>query len=325
MVITDNKNDDAAAQGAYIDTTTATATPNKSSSPSKNAATDIVAQKFKTFVESSFSAASKEEVEAAIDEVFSPSLVIVAGGEERDLDFFKRTVVAASKAPLTSRINFSERLNDAQIRANWSLYVAGIKLFTVDRLLTIDVGGGGDDASCDNSHNDDVNDANDAKIVRFEPFEGKTDLYTKIKQFFGLTSKDDIDIHVLAEKYGAFVESTANGIHVSPSDLEAMIDDIFAPSFVVATGDKERDLALFKQACLRAALSGFSAKVDEVSIVDSKHIRISYDLFINGEIKEELKCHRLLTTEDGKIVRMEPYSAEDKGVYARIQKYLLEE
>lgn len=322
MVITDNKNDDAAAQGAYIDTTTATATatPNKSSSPSKNAATDIVAQKFKTFVESSFSAASKEEVEAAIDEVFSPSLVIVAGGEERDLDFFKRTVVAASKAPLTSRINFSERLNDAQIRANWSLYVAGIKLFTVDRLLTIDVGGGGDDASCDSSHNDDVN---VAKIVRFEPFEGKTDLYTKIKQFFGLTSKDDIDIHVLAEKYGAFVESTANG--TSPSDLEAMIDDIFAPSFVVATGDKERDLALFKQACLRAALSGFSAKVDEVSIVDSKHIRISYDLFINGEIKEELKCHRLLTTEDGKIVRMEPYSAEDKGVYARIQKYLLEE
>ena len=322
MVITDNKNDDAAAQGAYIDTTTATATPNKSSSPSKNAATDIVAQKFKTFVESSFSAASKEEVEAAIDEVFSPSLVIVAGGEERDLDFFKRTVVAASKAPLTSRINFSERLNDAQIRANWSLYVAGIKLFTVDRLLTIDVGGGGDDASCDSSHNDDVN---VAKIVRFEPFEGKTDLYTKIKQFFGLTSKDDIDIHVLAEKYGAFVESTANGIHVSPSDLEAMIDDIFAPSFVVATGDKERDLAVFKQACLRAASSGFSAKVDEVSIVDSKHIRISYDLFINGEIKEELKCHRLLTTEDGKIVRMEPYSAEDKGVYARIQKYLLEE
>ena len=155
MVITDNKNDDAAAQGAYIDTATATATatatPNKSSSPSKNAAIDIVAQKFKTFVESSFSAASKEEVEAAIDEVFSPSLVIVAGGEERDLDFFKRTVVAASKAPLTSRINFSERLNDAQIRANWSLYVAGIKLFTVDRLLTIDVGGGGDDASCDNS------------------------------------------------------------------------------------------------------------------------------------------------------------------------------
>ena len=135
MVITDSKNDDAAAQGAYIDTT-ATATPNnKSSSPSKNAATDIVAQKFKTFVESSFSAASKEEVEAAIDEVFSPSLVIIAGGEERDLDFFKRTVVAASKAPLTSRINFSERLNDAQIRANWSLYVAGIKLFTVDRLL----------------------------------------------------------------------------------------------------------------------------------------------------------------------------------------------
>ena len=321
MVITDNKNDDAAAQGAYIDTTTATATatPNKSSSPSKNAATDIVAQKFKTFVESSFSAASKEEVEAAIDEVFSPSLVIVAGGEERDLDFFKRTVVAASKAPLTSRINFSERLNDAQIRANWSLYVAGIKLFTVDRLLTIDVGGG-DDASCDSSHNDDVN---VAKIVRFEPFEGKTDLYTKIKQFFGLTSKDDIDIHVLAEKYGAFVESTANGI--SPSDLEAMIDDIFAPSFVVATGDKERDLAVFKQACLRAASSGFSAKVDEVSIVDSNHIRISYDLFINGEIKEELKCHRLLTTEDGKIVRMEPYSAEDKGVYARIQKYLLEE
>ena len=268
MVITDNKNDDAAAQGAYIDTTTATTTPNKSSSPSKNAATDIVAQKFKTFVESSFSAASKEEVEAAIDEVFSPSLVIVAGGEERDLDFFKRTVVAASKAPLTSRINFSEHLNDAQIRANWSLYVAGIKLFTVDRLLTIDVGGGGDDASCDSSHNDDVN---VAKIVRFEPFEGKTDLYTKIKQFFGLTSKDDIDIHVLAEKYGAFVESTANGI--SPSDLEAMIDDIFAPSFVVATGDKERDLAVFKQACLRAASSGFSAKVDEVSIVDSNHIR----------------------------------------------------
>ena len=324
MVITDNKNDDAAAQGAYIDTidtttATATATPNKSSSPSKNAAIDIVAQKFKTFVESSFSAASKEEVEAAIDEVFSPSLVIVAGGEERDLDFFKRTVVAASKAPLTSRINSSERLNDAQIRANWSLYVAGIKLFTVDRLLTIDVGGGGDDASCDNSHNDDVN---DAKIVRFEPFEGKTDLYTKIKQFFGLTSKDDIDVHVLAEKYGAFVDSTANG--TSPSDLEATIDDIFAPSFVVATGDKERDLAVFKQACLRAASSGFSAKVDEVSIVDSKHIRISYDLFINGEIKEELKCHRLLTTEDGKIVRMEPYSAEDKGVYARIQKYLPE-
>ena len=321
MVITDNKNDDAAAQGAYIDTTTATTTPNKSSSPSKNAATDIVAQKFKTFVESSFSATSKEEVEAAIDEVFSPSLVIVAGGEERDLDFFKRTVVAASKAPLTSRINFSEHLNDAQIRANWSLYVAGIKLFTVDRLLTIDVGGGGgDDASCDSSHNDDVN---VAKIVRFEPFEGKTDLYTKIKQFFGLTSKDDIDIHVLAEKYGAFVESTANGI--SPSDLEAMIDDIFAPSFVVATGDKERDLAVFKQACLRTASSGFSAKVDEVSIVDSNHIRISYDLFINGEIKEELKCHRLLTTEDGKIVRMESHSAEDKGVYARIQKRLLEE
>ena len=316
MVITDNKNDDAAAQGAYIDTTTATATPNKSSSPSKNAATDIVAQKFKTFVESSFSAASKEEVEAAIDEVFSPSLVIVAGGEERDLDFFKRTVVAASKAPLTSRINFSERLNDAQIRANWSLYVAGIKLFTVDRLLTIDVGGGGDDASCDSSHNDDVN---VAKIVRFEPFEGKTDLYTKIKQFFGLTSKDDIDIHVLAEKYGAFVESTANGIHVSPSDLEAMIDDIFAPSFVVATGDKERDLAVFKQACLRAASSGFSAKVDEVSIVDSKHIRISYDLFINGEIKEELKCHRLLTTEDGKIVRMEPYRQKTR-VFTLVSK-----
>ena len=310
MVITDSKNDDAAAQGAYIDTT-ATATPNnKSSSPSKNAATDIVAQKFKTFVESSFSAASKEEVEAAIDEVFSPSLVIIAGGEERDLDFFKRTVVAASKAPLTSRINFSERLNDAQIRANWSLYVAGIKLFTVDRLLTID-----------SSHNDD--DVTNAKIVRFEPFEGKTDLYTKIKQFFGLTSEDDIDIHVLAEKYGAFVESTANG--TSASDLEAMIDDIFAPSFVVATGDKEGNLAVFKQACLRAASSGFSAKVDEVSIVDSKHIRISYDLFINGEIKEELKCHRLLTTEGGKIVRMEPYSAEDKTIYARIQKYLPEE
>ena len=310
MVITDNTNDDAEAQGAYIDTA-ATATPNnKSSSPSKNAATDIVAQKFKTFVESSFSAASKEEVEAAIDEVFSPSLVIIAGGEERDLDFFKRTVVAASKAPLTSRINFSERLNDAQIRANWSLYVAGIKLFTVDRLLTID-----------SSHNDD--DVTNAKIVRFEPFEGKTDLYTKIKQFFGLTSEDDIDIHVLAEKYGAFVESTANG--TSASDLEAMIDDIFAPSFVVATGDKEGDLALFKQACLRAASSGFSAKVDEVSIVDSKHIRISYDLFINGEIKEELKCHRLLTTEGGKIVRMEPYSAEDKTIYARIQKYLPEE
>ena len=310
MVITDSKNDDAAAQGAYIDTT-ATATPNnKSSSPSKNAATDIVAQKFKTFVESSFSAASKEEVEAAIDEVFSPSLVIIAGGEERDLDFFKRTVVAASKAPLTSRINFSERLNDAQIRANWSLYVAGIKLFTVDRLLTID-----------SSHNDD--DVTNAKIVRFEPFEGKTDLYPKIKQFFGLTSEDDIDIHVLAEKYGAFVESTANG--TSASDLEAMIDDIFAPSFVVATGDKEGNLAVFKQACLRAASSGFSAKVDEVSIVDSKHIRISYDLFINGEIKEELKCHRLLTTEGGKIVRMEPYSAEDKTIYARIQKYLPEE
>lgn len=310
MVITDNTNDDAEAQGAYIDTA-ATATPNnKSSSPSKNAATDIVAQKFKTFVESSFSAASKEEVEAAIDEVFSPSLVIIAGGEERDLDFFKRTVVAASKAPLTSRINFSERLNDAQIRANWSLYVAGIKLFTVDRLLTID-----------SSHNDD--DVTNAKIVRFEPFEGKTDLYTKIKQFFGLTSEDDIDIHVLAEKYGAFVESTANG--TSASDLEAMIDDIFAPSFVVATGDKEGNLAVFKQACLRAASSGFSAKVDEVSIVDSKHIRISYDLFINGEIKEELKCHRLLTTEGGKIVRMEPYSAEDKTIYARIQKYLPEE
>ena len=218
--------------------------------------------------------------------------------------------MAASKAPLTSRINFSERLNDAQIRANWSLYVAGIKLFTVDRLLTID-----------SSHNDD--DVTNAKIVRFEPFEGKTDLYTKIKQFFGLTSEDDIDIHVLAEKYGAFVESTANG--TSASDLEAMIDDIFAPSFVVATGDKEGNLAVFKQACLRAASSGFSAKVDEVSIVDSKHIRISYDLFINGEIKEELKCHRLLTTEGGKIVRMEPYSAEDKTIYARIQKYLPEE
>ena len=180
MVITDNNNDTTtAATAAYIDTTTLATPANKSSSTSSSnhatAATDIVAQKFKVFVESAFSASSKEEIEAAIDEVFSPSLVIIAGGEERDLDFFKRTVVAAAKAPLTSRINFSESLNDAQIRANWSLYVAGIKLFTVDRLITID---------------SNVEDATDAKIVRFEPFEGKTDLYTRIKQFFGLVKKD---------------------------------------------------------------------------------------------------------------------------------------
>ena len=314
MVITDNNNDTTtAATGAYIDTTTLATPANKSSSTSSSnnvtAATDIVAQRFKVFVESSFSASSKEEVEAAIDEVFSPSLVIIAGGEERDLDFFKRTVVAAAKAPLTSRINFSESLNDAQIRANWSLYVAGIKLFTVDRLITID---------------GNVEDVNDAKIVRFEPFEGKTDLYTRIKQFFGLVKKDEIDIRVVAEKYSALVESTANG--KSPSEIEAMIDDIFAPSFVFAAENKERDLTYYKQTCVRAASSGFSAKVDQVDIVDSEHIRISYDLYINGELKEELKGHRLITAKDGKIVRMEPNSGEDNDAYfARVRQFLPEE
>ena len=316
MVITDNNNDTTTATtGAYmyIDTTTLATPPNKSSSTSSSknvtAATDIVAQKFKVFVESSFSASSKEEVEAAIDEVFSPSLVIIAGGEERDLDFFKRTVVAAAKAPLTSRINFAESLNDAQIRANWSLYVAGIKLFTVDRLITID---------------SNVEDANDAKIVRFEPFEGKTDLYTRIKQFFGLVKKDEINIRVVAEKYSALVESTANG--KSPSEIEAMIDDIFAPSFVFAAENKERDLTYYKQTCVRAASSGFSAKVDQVDIVDSEHIRISYDLYINGELKEELKGHRLITAKDGKIVRMEPNSGEDNDAYfARVRQFLPEE
>ena len=315
MVITDNNNDTTtAATGAYIDTTTLATPPNKSSSTSSSknvtAATDIVAQKFKVFVESSFSASSKEEVEAAIDEVFSPSLVIIAGGEERDLDFFKRTVVAAAKAPLTSRINFSESLNDAQIRANWSLYVAGIKLFTVDRLITID---------------SNVEDANDAKIVRFEPFEGKTDLYTRIKQFFGLVKKDDIDIRVVAERYSALVESTTNG--KSPSEVEAMIDDIFAPSFVFVAENKERNLTYYKQTCVRAASSGFSAKVDQVDIVDSEHIRISYDLYINGELKEELKGHRLITAKDGKIVRMESdNSEEDNDAYfTRVRQYLPEE
>ena len=314
MVITDNNNDTTtAATGAYIDTTTLATPANKSSSTSSSnnvtAATDIVAQRFKVFVESSFSASSKEEVEAAIDEVFSPSLVIIAGGEERDLDFFKRTVVAAAKAPLTSRINFAESLNDAQIRANWSLYVAGIKLFTVDRLITID---------------SNVEVATDAKIVRFEPFEGKTDLYTRIKQFFGLVKKDEINIRVVAEKYSALVESTANG--KSPSEIEAMIDDIFAPSFVFAAENKERDLTYYKQTCVRAASSGFSAKVDQVDIVDSEHIRISYDLYINGELKEELKGHRLITAKDGKIVRMEPNSGEDNDAYfARVRQFLPEE
>ena len=315
MVITDNNNDTTtAATGAYIDTTTLATPANKSSSTSSSnnvtAATDIVAQRFKVFVESSFSASSKEEVEAAIDEVFSPSLVIIAGGEERDLDFFKRTVVAAAKAPLTSRINFAESLNDAQIRANWSLYVAGIKLFTVDRLITID---------------SNVEDANDAKIVRFEPFEGKTDLYTRIKQFFGLVKKDEINIRVVAEKYSALVESTANG--KSPSEVEAMIDDIFAPSFVFVAENKERNLTYYKQTCVRAASSGFSAKVDQVDIVDSEHIRISYDLYINGELKEELKGHRLITAKDGKIVRMESdNSEEDNDAYfTRVRQYLPEE
>ena len=318
MVITDNNNNDTttAATGAYIDTTTLATPANKSSSTSSSnkvtaAATDIVAQKFKVFVESSFSASSKEEVEAAIDEVFSPSLVIIAGGEERDLDFFKRTVVAAAKAPLTSRVNFAESLNDNQIRANWSLYVAGIKLFTVDRLITIE---------------NDVEDANDAKIVRFEPFEGKADLYTRIKQFFGLVKKEDIDIHVVAEKYSALVESTANG--KSPSEVEAMIDDVFAPSFVFVAEKKERGLVFYKDTCIRAASSGFSAKVDQVDIVDSEHIRISYDLYINGELKEELKSHRLITAKDGKIVRMEPakISGDDNDAYfARVRQYLPEE
>lgn len=314
MVTTDNNNDTTtAATGAYIDTTTLATPANKSSSTSSSnnvtAATDIVALKLKIFVESSFSASSKEEVEAAIDEVFSPSLVIIAGGEERDLDFFKRTVVAAAKAPLTSRINFAESLNDAQIRANWSLYVAGIKLFTVDRLITID---------------SNVEDANDAKIVRFEPFEGKTDLYTRIKQFFGLVKKDEIDIRVVAEKYSALVESTANG--KSPSEVEAMIDDVFAPSFVFVAENKERDLTYYKQTCARAASSGFSAKVDQVDIVDSEHIRISYDLYINGELKEELKSHRLITAKDGKIVRMEPDSGNDNDAYfASVRQYLPEE
>ena len=311
MVINDNKNDAAATStGAYIDTTT-----NKSpatSSSNNTPATDAVAQKFKVFVETSFSASSKEEVEAAIDQVFSPSLVIIAGGEERDLDFFKRTVVAAAKAPLTSRINFVEGLSDTQFRANWSLYVAGIKLFTVDRLITVD---------------GDVEDANDAaRIVRFEPFEGKTDLYTRIKQFFGLVKKEDIDIHVVAEKYSALVESTANG--KSPSEVEAMIDDVFAPSFVFVAEKKERGLVFYKDTCIRAASSGFSAKVDQVDIVDSEHIRISYDLYINGELKEELKGHRLITAKDGKIVRMEPakISGDDNDAYfARVRQYLPEE
>jgi hypothetical protein len=316
MVVTDNNNNDTAtaSTGAYIDTTTLATPANKSSSTSSSSnniavATDIVAEKFKLFVESSFSASSKEEVEAAIEEVFSPSLVIVAGGEERDLDFFKRTVVSAAKAPLTSRVNFAESLNDTQIRANWSLYVAGIQLFTVDRLITID---------------SDVEDANDAKIVRFEPFEGKTDLYTRVKQFFGLVKKDDIDIRVVAEKYSALVESTADG--KSPSDVEAMIDDVFAPSFVLVAENTERDLAYYKQTCVLAASSGFSAKVDKVDIVDSEHIQISYDLYINGELKEELKSHRLITAKDGKIVQMEPNSGEDNDAYfARVRQYLPEE
>ena len=311
MVINDNKNDAAATStGAYIDTTT-----NKSpatSSSNNTPATDAVAQKFKVFVETSFSASSKEEVEAAIDQVFSPSLVIIAGGEERDLDFFKRTVVAAAKAPLTSRINFVEGLSDTQFRANWSLYVAGIKLFTVDRLITVD---------------GDVEDANDARIVRFEPFEGKTDLYTRIKQFFGLVEKDDIDVRVVAEKYNALVESTANG--KSPSEVEAMIDDVFAPSFVFVAENKERDLTYYKRTCVRAAASGFSAKVDQVSIVDSQHIRISYDLYIDGELKEELKSHRLVTAKDGKIIRMEPTTSaagdDNEQYFARIRQYLPEE
>lgn len=321
MVITDNKNDaDATSTGAYIDTTTLATPPNKSKSPAtctsssnNTPATDAAARKFKVFVETSFSASSKEEVEAAIDQVFSPSLVIIAGGEERDLDFFKRTVVAGAKAPLTSRINFVEGLSDTQFRANWSLYVAGIKLFTVDRLITVD---------------GDVEDANDAaRIVRFEPFEGKTDLYTRIKQFFGLVEKDDIDVRVVAEKYSALVESTANG--KSPSEVEAMIDDVFAPSFVFVAENKERDLTYYKRTCVRAAASGFSAKVDEVSIVDSQHIRISYDLYIDGELKEELKSHRLVTAKDGKIIRMEPTTSaagdDNEHYFARIRQYLPEE
>ena len=106
-----------------------------------------------------------------------------------------------------------------------------------------------------------------------------------------------------------------------------MIDDIFVPSFVFAAENKERDLTYYKQTCVQAASSGFSAKVDQVDIVDSEHIRISYDLYINGELKEELKGHRLITAKDGKIVRMEPDSSkEDNNAYfARVRQYLPEE
>uniref|UniRef100_A0A7S0ASI5 Uncharacterized protein n=1 Tax=Minutocellus polymorphus TaxID=265543 RepID=A0A7S0ASI5_9STRA len=308
MVIADNKNEAgaAAADGAYIDTTTDTNLTKSSSSSST--ATEVVAQKFKTFVESEFQNTSKEDIEAAIDQVFSPSLVIIAGGEERDLDFFKRTVVKACKAPMTSRINFSETLNDAQFRANWSLYVAGIKLFTVDRLLTIDSAVAGDNFE-------------NTKIVRFEPVEGKTDLYTRIKQFFGLAGKDEVGIHVVAEKYRAFVESNTDG-RPTASDLESMIDDIFAQSFVIVDDNQERDLDFYKQTCLRAATAGFSANVTKVNIVNSQQFRISYTLVVNGEIKEEVQRSRLLTAKDGKIVRQEPYGDESKEVNARIRACL---
>lgn len=130
-----------------------------------------VAAKYKNFVESSFAGASRDDIEAAMDEVFSPDFVIIAGGKEKDLDFFKNMIVAAAKSPLTSRINTINILDRNHIQVNFSLLVAGLSLFSVDRRLTVE----GD------------------RIVRFEPSPGHRDVFNEVKSYlfpFGSSASD---------------------------------------------------------------------------------------------------------------------------------------
>ncbi|KAL7539156.1 hypothetical protein ACHAWF_006317 [Thalassiosira exigua] len=281
-----NTNIDSSPNNAYVSTDVSTSL--KSEESIKNLTT--VVTKYDNFIRSfdgSDNAAKK--VEDLIDDLCHPDFTILANGKERDIEFFKYTLFALASA--------HHRTQDI------SVSIAGGNTVRIE----FDVVSANNEG--DALHVDRLVNTKDGKVLHSRPTSIEDDTFAEYTRY--------VPIERVAIKYGAWVESSFDG---KPRDeIEASMDELFSPDFVIVAGGKERDLEFFKGMVVKASASPLRSRINAIDVIDRNHIHVNFSLLVAG--LNLFAVDRILTVDEDRILRFEPAPGH-RDVFSEVKKYL---